>query len=364
VVIPSQDSRFAPKPAPRVGTVDNLRGLASLAVCWFHLSNSAPADSLVKASGTYGRFGVDVFFVISGFVIPYALMRSGYRLADFWRFLAKRVVRVDPPYVLSIAATVLIAFIVAHAPYSRARFDPPSVEQLLLHLGYLVPFARGHDAEWLNIVYWTLAVEFQYYLVIGLAYPLVAARREWVAAACALGLLAGSVLFRQEAFFPAHAALFVLGIYVFRHRAGLSGPAVVAPMLVLTILVCLWTRGVPPVVAGVATAAAILFANLWARLPTSRLAALLGTTSYSLYLLHVPVGTTVIAIGRRLLLPRIPGADAISRLLAVVACVAAAYLLYVLVERPAQRLASRIPYRGGTRRERVAHVQSLAEASD
>ena len=59
---------------PRLPTLDALRGVASLAVMWFHftlqpyLSNDA-----IRRSGKYGWLGVEVFFVVSGFVIPYTM---------------------------------------------------------------------------------------------------------------------------------------------------------------------------------------------------------------------------------------------------------------------------------------------------
>src|SRR5689334_14543570 len=90
---------------PRISTVDSLRGIASLAVCWFHLTNGNPSfltGGPLKSSGTYGWLGVEMFFVISGFVIPYSLHKAGYDLKSFGTFVAKRIIRLDPPYLVSI----------------------------------------------------------------------------------------------------------------------------------------------------------------------------------------------------------------------------------------------------------------------
>ncbi|HEY0172641.1 MAG TPA: acyltransferase family protein, partial [Pyrinomonadaceae bacterium] len=124
----------------RVGTVDAMRGLASLAVCWFHLTNGNPnflSDGLLKASGAHGWLGVEAFFVISGFVIPYSLYRTGYRLNDYPRFLYKRIVRLDPPYLLSIALILLVGYLATLAPGFNGVPFQPSAKQILLHLGYL-----------------------------------------------------------------------------------------------------------------------------------------------------------------------------------------------------------------------------------
>jgi peptidoglycan/LPS O-acetylase OafA/YrhL len=46
--------------------------------------------------------GVYIFFALSGFVMPFALDRGHYRLTDMGRFVTKRMIRRDPPFVLSI----------------------------------------------------------------------------------------------------------------------------------------------------------------------------------------------------------------------------------------------------------------------
>ena len=66
----------------RLTTPDCLRGMAAAGVAWFHITNGNPEFSppaLLKASGAHGWLGVEVFFVISGFVIPYALHAARYR---------------------------------------------------------------------------------------------------------------------------------------------------------------------------------------------------------------------------------------------------------------------------------------------
>src|SRR5260370_41397871 len=69
------------KGTPRVEIVDPLRGLAALAVAWFHFTNGSGfvKTEWLQASGEYGWLGVDVFFVISGFVIPHSMYCGGYQ---------------------------------------------------------------------------------------------------------------------------------------------------------------------------------------------------------------------------------------------------------------------------------------------
>jgi len=72
---PSELGRFY-----RIDSVEILRGLAALAVAWVHLT-SGYKDQWVPATGSHGWLGVEIFFVISGFVIPFAIYRSFAQLS-------------------------------------------------------------------------------------------------------------------------------------------------------------------------------------------------------------------------------------------------------------------------------------------
>src|SRR5262245_38837846 len=129
----------------RLEGLDFMRGLASLAVCWFHLTRfhySTPdprAFALVRRTGEYGWLGVEVFFVISGFVIPYSLYRARYRLRDFFSYLARRIVRLDPPYLAAIAVILTLALLASLKSGRPIEVEARPVDwtRVLLHLGYL-----------------------------------------------------------------------------------------------------------------------------------------------------------------------------------------------------------------------------------
>jgi hypothetical protein len=85
-----------------------LRGLAALAVAWFHFINGQPAflqqHSFLQLSGAYGYLGVAAFFVISGFAIPYSLDVMKYRFPDdISKFLQRRFWRLYPAYIAARA---------------------------------------------------------------------------------------------------------------------------------------------------------------------------------------------------------------------------------------------------------------------
>src|ERR1039457_2336162 len=102
--------------ADRINVVHCLRGLASLLVCWFHLTNGHPSflqAGLLKYSGQYGWVGVEIFFVISGFIVPYAMLKGGYRLdlRHYLTFITKRIIRLDPPYLTSVRLAIGLAYL-------------------------------------------------------------------------------------------------------------------------------------------------------------------------------------------------------------------------------------------------------------
>ncbi|KLT66636.1 hypothetical protein AB669_05545 [Pedobacter sp. BMA] len=130
-----------------------------MAVCIVHLHyfiglNAYPVSKLL----TYGQQGVAIFFVVSGFIIPYSLWNSNYTIRNFFRYLARRSLRIDPP----VLAIIMITILITH------EFN---IVRILYNIFYLVPFSDSY--KWYNGVFWTLGIEFQFYLIIGLTIGLI-----------------------------------------------------------------------------------------------------------------------------------------------------------------------------------------------
>lgn len=346
----------------RLHILDTLRGVASLAVCWFHLTSfkyNTPDGhlyALLKETGLYGWLGVEIFFVISGFVLPYSLYRAGYRLGDYPVFVVKRLVRLDPPYLATVAGLLAYAF-----AYGLFKGEPPLVEGLpvtyprvLLHLCYANAFFKY---EWLNPSFWTLAIEFQYYLLLGLVFPFFSAPRSWVRRAAfvafgAAALLADLSLSSSGSPYSRYilrfTPVFLLGVATFQHRVRIVGRKEYAALIVLAAGLCFITVGWLSTVAALAAVLAIHFYKL-----RTAITDFFGKISYSLYLIHWPVGHVALS----LLGLKIFGAQSDAARIAVIfasfgICVAVAFALYLAVERPAHRWSSRFSY--GNRRATVA----------
>lgn len=322
----------------RIEIVDALRGLASLAVCIGHLmicNHALFPSGKLHFLGDLGHYGVEVFFVISGFVIPFSLWRSKYRPGDFLRFVAKRILRIDPPYICGILLVLLLWWLSALVPgYSGEPFQI-RVVPLLLHLAYMNAFTGG---DWLLTVYWTLAIEFQYYLLLAAIFPLLAHRfPSWrVVALLAMSAMAflvprGNLVFH-------YWFLFLFGIAAFYYRTGQVSRRNLWPLLAFATIGAGLTLGWAPAGVGLCAALAVSFGVL--RHP---LLSFLGVISYSLYLTHLPIGGRVVNLGARWVHSDIQ--KLLLIVLGVTVSIASSWVFYRLIERPAHRWSRSIRYR-------------------
>jgi peptidoglycan/LPS O-acetylase OafA/YrhL len=144
--------------------LDSLRAFAAISVCLFHFVCTTTGyikGEWILELFSIGKYGVQMFFVISGFVIPWAMFNARFEFKNFFTFLFKRLARLEPPYIFSVFLVLIILFLREYLLGLNTDHIHVSVKQVLLHFGYLIPFFEEY--KWLNQVYWTLAIEFQYY---------------------------------------------------------------------------------------------------------------------------------------------------------------------------------------------------------
>lgn len=194
-------------------TADALRALAALWVCLYHFTGGV-------GIGAFGYLGVTIFFVISGFIVPYSMMRGRYVIASWPRFMLRRLIRLEPPYLVSVALLLTLGVIDMLAGTAPAW----TAAQIVGHLGYVNAFL---GLPWLNSVYWSLAVEFQFYVLIGLALPLLLAGTSATRIA-ALALVACLPLLlptRSNATIFPFLSVFAMGILTFLRSSDMIGRA-------------------------------------------------------------------------------------------------------------------------------------------
>lgn len=323
----------------KVEIVEALRGVAALSVAWFHFTHGNPHfldDGYTKLTGEYGWVGVYIFFVISGFVIPYSLHRADYHVrSDYFRFLGKRLVRLEPPYLICIALTILLWYASYLTPGFRGSPPSWSTSQVLFHVAYLVPF---FGETWLSPVFWSLAIEFQFYISVALMYPILASKSVLVRFGTLTVMVVLSYFFRDRIFLLSYLGLFAIGILVFHFHAMLVSATVFVASSAIAAFVVGLTHD--PVIAGAALVTGLLIA--FGRHVRVGPLVYLGTISYSLYLLHVPIGGRVINLGERFAVSGF--GQAVTLAGAVALSILAAHVFYRVVERPSRAMSARIQY--------------------
>lgn len=323
--------------------IQALRGIAVSMVVLYHAELG-----LFRA----GYLGVDIFFVVSGFLITglieRALSRGTFRFADFY---ARRVRRLLPAAYVVLAATTLAAFVLLTAVQYRDY-----VAQLIGSLAFsnnLVLWSQtgyfSPDAAFRPLLHmWSLAIEEQYYLLVPLALWMLP--RRLTLSGLALATLASLALCLWMVGSRPGAAFFLLPTRAWElgfgsvaamisHHAWVRAAARVLLLPAVTLIVAIpvfplpgQSPGINAVLVCTATAVAILAASTRADgwLATRALAKI-GDISYSLYLVHWPL----FALSR---VAYLTNALPLALTLALVAAaLALAALLYRFVEQPLRR---------------------------
>jgi peptidoglycan/LPS O-acetylase OafA/YrhL len=203
----------------RLGWLDALRGFAALTVVLFHLSPFVLGSGLhlrIFRHIDFGKYGVLLFFLVSGYVIPMSLERHG-SLRRFW---VGRLLRIYPAYLATVAIVLILALAGLITLPASVRAHPATA--VLAHASMLSDLlgVRG-----VVRVFWTLAYEMVFYLVVAGLFAWRWHRHTgWWAAGLALLALAGPAL--PDGVFAGHrtvAAMILLALMVAAVAAGIAG---------------------------------------------------------------------------------------------------------------------------------------------
>lgn len=332
------------EPGEALLQVQYLRAAAALVVMFFHVSVlSQEAWGLdPRRIDHVGAAGVDLFFVISGFIMAMIVARPGaFDGKEYW---IRRVARVVPAYWV----VTLFVFALAAMLPSLFHTTTADISHLIVSLSFLAVDNGDGSTVPMLVVGWTLNYEMFFYAIVALTAGLFSDRRLFGASGVILCLILAGFLFEPSgaglAFYTNPILLeFVFGIMVFQMwiRTQSAGAGLV-PLAVFVGGICLlvwqWERPLVdwrPYYWGV-PAAAVLYGGL--RILTFRnpLLARLGDWSYALYLTHLFVITCYIKfVIPSPVLNELPWQ--VHYLIMTVTAFAAAGCFYTAVERPLSR---------------------------
>lgn len=337
---------------------DQLRCVAALSVVFVHLCGGywawrdqiavrimAPVlngpnstQLTVVSSFDFGPFGVSLFFLISGFVIPFSLDKLGAG-----KFLLARALRIYPTYIACLAIGLSAAWLSSR--YWNMPFTTPPWD-ILANAILINNYTRSPSFDMVN---WTLAIELTFYVVMAilavaslhrsvLAYFVVTMA---IITATIVTIHAGAHLppIRDLAFVP---YMLIGTIFNMHMRGSLTTRKAVVSILVLSaafqFIIVIWNmqNATLPARADSYQLNIALFAAAYCmrdKFKPNRVIDFVAKVSYPLYAVHPILGYASL---RLLMNQGLPPVVALSITLVIV--FTAAYVVHRLVEMPTMRL--------------------------
>lgn len=317
----------------RMPALDGLRGIAALAVVIYHYEGVAFGTPSHDRFFKIGELGVELFFIISGFVILLSLDRA----RNVQQFVYNRFMRLYPAYWSSLipAGTALLA---------AGKFD---LTVFIINITMFQSFVGVRDVVQ---AYWTLGYELWFYVVIGLVAALgylkytVRIALGWLGVCVLMQLLKPQILTTLNAdgweiiikiFRADYVQFFIAGIaifHIFQRRDVLVSWMTLIAATSYTAFGHVGGTS-PSVYVGVTAVfvtSVLLAATGRLTWLEGRIPVLLGTWSYSIYLLHLPLAR-LLAMGAE----AVGSTRVVGVILAVPVCFALAALVSRWIERPA-----------------------------
>jgi peptidoglycan/LPS O-acetylase OafA/YrhL len=179
---------------------------------WFAASD----QSWLVVPAYCGHFGVNLFFVISGFILALPFAKRAFNqlpapdlTSDLKRYYLRRVTRIEPPYLLSLIVIFLIHW---EQRGDGLQFIP----NLIASLFYSHGLAYGRESL-INGVTWSLEIEIQFYLLVPLLVLMFRLRNAAARRALLIALIVGFGLLSQWVIYPSGSARLGLTLFNFAH---------------------------------------------------------------------------------------------------------------------------------------------------
>jgi peptidoglycan/LPS O-acetylase OafA/YrhL len=363
-------SRPALRSGARLDALDGFRFLAVISVVFYHFcyfwTPAGAGHNLIAFGSTWakipfvsvGFLGVNLFFVISGFVILLTLERT----SDFRSFLARRAIRLWPALLLFGTLTFVIVNLYGPGEL-RVTWPEYLISLLILPPQHVALLLGAGDWKWLDGAYWSLWVEIKFYVVIGTIFyafsrnvllPWLAFELLTIAIGISHFYFGGSALGMLSGFFfQPYVPYFSFGLAAYMAWSGRKSRtvALLAALALLHVLVLsIWQlhqsqdsgfRYAIEFLMGQTGIFALFYLFAWRKVKLTwfEWSPLVqgGRASYGIYLLHQNIGVTVLSMPLFATAPL----SVVGLLLTVCVIILVALVVFLYVERPAQAYLKR-----------------------
>jgi exopolysaccharide production protein ExoZ len=338
--------------------VESIRAFAALAVGIFHFTNfSWDKPNLLgdkwdqiflleqeweRNFFTFGAQGVEIFYILSGFIIPYSLYKSRYRIKHYFHYITKRSIRLLPPYFLTIALIIGLSYYlntyVWLAGYNIEWRNVGANAFFLVDFIENNPNLLAHfpDNHWINPVFQTLKVEFQFYIIIGLLIPLIKKNDLYLIGIYIVMLAIGVYTIPDNTVFV-NAPYFLIGLaafYIFEYDWNWTYAILLTLCLLSLFNFYVWQD----LFAGMIGFSMVLW------LPRKmKFLKFSGKISYSFYLIHGLIGGNFLYYFRESAL--FQNSPYLMVIFALLLSWIAAYLIYFCIEKPSILISKKIKYK-------------------
>ncbi|MFT5860648.1 MAG: peptidoglycan/LPS O-acetylase OafA/YrhL [Flavobacteriaceae bacterium] len=324
----------------KIYILDSLRGIIALLVAVYHFLHAEnhhgrlipEGNPAIEAIDPFLIGSVSVFFLISAYVIFLHLENHTYSIIKFGTFIFKRLVRIQIPVIICIGLIVLVNEGFNSYLNLESTF---SWDQFLANISLSASFL---GEEWYNPIFWTLAIEFQFYIFVGLVFTLI--NRSPIPSLIILGVafIPLNYCFDTLSYACYYGGYFIIGtaLYLF-HQKRLS----LLSLLIITAIaatdVLLTHEFLYPIIP-LLSIPIILFVQ-----KRSRLFEWLGEVSFSFYLMHGMFGGWLIYFTARY------ADNGFLQFLIILAALVVSYIgsyaFYRIIEKPVLHFSRKITYK-------------------
>ena len=364
------------KNSNRIEVLDGIRGIAILLVVlfhyinnplWFNYSNNI-IIKILKNTTYFGWVGVDLFFVLSGFLIGGILLRNRQSTKYFSTFYTRRVLRIIPVYFLLLILFYILQFSIGDEHYYIFRKPLPAWSYFTFTQNIFMGL-RGHFGSEGLTPTWSLAIEEQFYLLCPLLIWLVNPRYliyVLIGAICAAPVFRyfSSNWYQSYTWFTSRMDSLSFGVlcvylynkdsfkeFVTKYKAGIAIFVSLLGFLIFLLEVLFGSLGVLKhdifalFFSGLIIISLSQPESLFAKALRFKWLNLLGLISYSLYLFHDLFNGLFQQIFLKHLNPVLNNLnDVLVSIFALAASLLFSSILYLFVESPAIKFGKTFTY--------------------